>query len=120
MKKLWISLSIISIIVIIYIFISMKNHHSDQTFETVKVKKGTITVKALAVGEIKPKNEISIKSKIGGIITRLLVDVGDHVTQGDILAEVSPDPTPMELASLRREVELQEINVKKLKSELNL
>lgn len=64
---------------------------------TVKVSRGDITEKALAVGQIEPRNETRIKSKISGIVKRCLVDVGDKVKRGDPLFEIAPNPTPQEL-----------------------
>lgn len=76
---------------------------------TVRVERRTIVEKALAVGTIEPENEISIKSKISGVVERLYADVGDFVRPGDPLLEIRPDPTPLELAEAKRNVEMAEI-----------
>ncbi|GAB4186942.1 MAG: efflux RND transporter periplasmic adaptor subunit [Calditrichia bacterium] len=117
MKKRILIFSAVIVIIIIGIILISSRNSENKTHELVEVKKGTITVKALAVGELIPRNEISIKSKIGGIINKIYVEVGDEVNMGQIVAEVIPDPTPLELASLRREIELQEITLEKLDAE---
>jgi HlyD family secretion protein len=66
-------------------------------FETVPVTLGSITEKAIAVGQIEPRLKFHVKSKISGIVSRCSVEVGDRVEAGDPLFEIVPDPTPSEL-----------------------
>src|SRR5262245_56397126 len=75
-------------------------------FKTVDVTRGPVVEKALAVGAIRPKREIAVKSKISGLVRRSYREVGDVVKAGDPLFEILPDPTPMELTEARREVEI--------------
>ena len=78
----------------------------DKAFKTVDVVRGSVVEKALAVGSIRPDREISVKSKISGIVKRSYREVGDKVRAGDPLFELLPDPTPLELTEARREVEI--------------
>ena len=66
-------------------------------FETVQVTLGSITEKAIAVGQIEPRVKFHVKSKISGIVSRCSVEVGDRIAAGDPLFEIVPDPTPSEL-----------------------
>jgi HlyD family secretion protein len=75
-------------------------------FKTVAVARGSVAEKALAIGAIKPKREIAVKSKISGIVKTSFREVGDVVQPGDPLFEILPDPTPMELTEARRELEI--------------
>lgn len=94
------------------------NSSSDQdSLPKVKVKRGTIIDKALAVGTIEPENEISVKSKVSGVISRIFVDVGEYVKIGQPILEVKPDPTPLELADAKRQVELSQVDMDNLKKE---
>jgi HlyD family secretion protein len=63
----------------------------------VEAELGSITEKALAVGQIEPRERYQIKSKVSGIVKRCFVEVGDEVIAGDLLFEIAPDPTPQEL-----------------------
>jgi HlyD family secretion protein len=76
---------------------------------TVKVEKANVVEKALAVGSIVPRNEISVKAKVSGVVKRIHKEPGEHVTAGAPLIEVQPDPTPLELADAKRRVEMDEI-----------
>ena len=75
-------------------------------FKTVAVTRGSVTEKALAIGAIRPKREIAVKSKISGIVKTSYREIGDKVKPGDPLFEILPDPTPLELTEARREVEI--------------
>src|SRR6185503_20706095 len=78
----------------------------DKGYKTVEVTRGPVVEKALAVGAIRPKREVAVKSKISGIVRRSFREVGDQVKAGDPLFEILPDPTPLELTEARREVEI--------------
>lgn len=68
-------------------------------FETFQVSRGSITEKAVAIGQIEPRVKFHVKSKISGIVGRSWVEVGDRVAAGDPLFEIAPDPTPTELVA---------------------
>ncbi len=71
----------------------------------VEVTSGSIVEKAVAVGQIQPRQKFQVKSKISGIVRRALVQVGDTVKAGDPLFEIAPDPTPLEKTEVDRRVE---------------
>ncbi len=85
---------------------SKSNTSKTNGFKTVAVVRGAVVEKALAIGAIRPKREIAVKSKISGIVKTSFREVGDVVQPGDPLFEILPDPTPMELTEARRELEI--------------
>ena len=85
---------------------SKSNSQKDKGFKTVPVTRGPVVEKALAVGAIRPRREIAVKSKISGIVKTSFRQVGDVVRAGDPLFEILPDPTPLERTEGRREVEI--------------
>jgi len=80
----------------IYAFVG-KGGGSENGLTLVDVGLGDITEKALAVGQIEPREKFQVKSKVSGIVKRCYVEVGDEVRAGDLLFEIAPDPTPQEL-----------------------
>jgi HlyD family secretion protein len=106
-----IGLGVVGIIVIAGVIFIVQNRagRSDASFKLVKVDRGTIIDKALAIGRIEPDNEIAVKSKISGLVKKIYVEIGDSVTVGDPLIEVAPDPTPLEYAQAKRAVELADV-----------
>lgn len=85
------------------------NHDTDENGNTlIEAEIGSITEKALAVGQIEPREQFQIKSKISGIVKKCLVEVGDEVRSGDALFEIAPDPTPQELLNVDHRVRSSE------------
>ena len=84
----------------------------------IKVVKDNIVEKALAVGTIEPENEISIKSKVSGVVKHIYADAGSYIKAGQPLLEVKPDPTPLELADAKRQVQLREVETENLTKEM--
>ncbi len=91
----------------------------EEGVKTFPVEKGSIIDKALAVGRIEPEKEISIKSKISGIVRKTFVDIGDKVQVGDPLFDIAPDPTPVEFAEAKRQVELYQVTFDNAKREFD-
>lgn len=79
-----------------------KSQETGPDWSLVEVTQGEITEKALAIGQIEPRNTFHVKSKISGIVVRAMVEVGDSVRPGDALFEIEPDPTPIELVEAER------------------
>lgn len=74
-------------------------------YELVEVARGSITEKAVAVGQIEPRQKYQVKSKISGIVRRVAVEVGDRVEAGNTLFEIEPDPTPTELVQAEQRID---------------
>jgi HlyD family secretion protein len=54
----------------------------------VTIERGDIARSVVARGKIEPLSKVEVKSKANGLIMSLLADVGDSVTNGQILAEL--------------------------------
>jgi HlyD family secretion protein len=108
MRKLFKTLIILVVLVAIagalYAFVRSGKGDKDG-LKQVSVEKGSITEKAIAVGQIQPRQKFSVKSKISGIVKRCLVNVGDSVHASDALFEIAPDPTPQEMTDVDRQVD---------------
>jgi HlyD family secretion protein len=85
----------------------------------VEVTQGTIVEKAVAVGQIQPRQKFQVKSKISGIVRRTLVEVGDTVKAGDPLFEIAPDPTPLEVTEVDRRVESAQASFRRAEGDYN-
>ncbi len=94
----------------VFLFIRSRANSNKKDFTRVAVEKGTIIEKALAIGKIDPDYEIVVKSQVSGIVDVLHKEVGDNVVKGEPLLVVKPEPTPMELAGARRELQLATLN----------
>ncbi|HWC66368.1 MAG TPA: efflux RND transporter periplasmic adaptor subunit [Thermoanaerobaculia bacterium] len=102
MKRLFriffILLAVVALAAALYAWASADK--KDGKSKLVTVETGSITEKALAVGQIEPRQKFSIKSTISGIVKKTMVQVGDRVRTGDALFEISPDPTPTDITTV--------------------
>ncbi len=98
--------------------VSLRGGNGDEGPTTIEVTRGSIVQKALAIGNIEPDVEISVKSQISGVVRELFVEDGDYLLAGAPLLEVKPNPTPIELAESSRQVELREIELVNMERDL--
>jgi HlyD family secretion protein len=110
-KKIILStIGILALVAAAFLIFGGSKRSDEDMLPKVKVVRGDIVDKALAVGTIEPENEISIKSKVSGVVGRIFADAGAWVKAGDPLLEVKPDPTPLELADAKRQVQLSQVD----------
>jgi len=83
----------------------------------VDVTTGSITEKAVAIGQIQPRQKFSVKSKISGIVKQSMVEVGDTVKAGDPLFEIAADPTPLEKTEVDRQVDSADASFRRAESD---
>ncbi len=106
MKKIIFGVIGIAVIAtVILLFFNRGDSSNNGQKQGTKVEKGEIVEKAMAIGTIQPYKEVAVKSKISGIVKRLYADVGDQVKEGDLLLEISPQPTPLEYTEAQREID---------------
>lgn len=63
---------------------------------TAPVQQGDITVIQTALGTVTPRNMVTVRSQVSGILSKLYFKEGDLVQAGQLLAQV--DPRPFEAA----------------------
>jgi HlyD family secretion protein len=108
MRKLFKTLIILVVLVAVagaLYALARSNKGDKDGLKQVTIETGSITEKAIAVGQIQPRQKFSIKSKLSGIVKTCLVNVGDRVRAGDAMFEIAPDPTPQELTDVDRQLD---------------
>ena len=109
--KRWIIIGSILMAGAATLFVARRSQlHAEQAPKSVTVTRGNVVQEALAIGNLVPEQEISVKSQVPGIISRVYVAVGDPVRQGDPLFEIRPDPTPTDLAEGQRSVQMAQVD----------
>src|SRR5499425_760600 len=76
----------------------------------VKPERGDIARSVVARGKIEPLSKVEVKSKANGIIQALLVDVGDSVKEGQILAELDKEDLQAQVRGARATLEAEQAN----------
>jgi len=92
LKKVIVLFLVLAVVFATLFFI--KSNKKDITeYKTIQLQKQTIETKIVATGKVVPKDEVEIKPQIPGIIDKILVNEGDEVKAGDLLAiiKVVPD-----------------------------
>jgi HlyD family secretion protein len=120
MRKKVIIIGGILIVVVVFVLLALQGSgKKEQANNSIKAEMGGIVDKALAIGQIEPKNQISVKSKISGIVKKVYVEMGDSVKRGASLVEIRPDPTPLEYAEAKRQVEIDSVNYENKRKEFS-
>lgn len=119
MRKLWKTLLILVVLAgaSAGVYAWSRSGKNDKGLKLVDVTSGSIVEKAVAVGQIQPRQKFQVKSKISGIVRRAQVEVGDTVRAGDALFEIGPDPTPLEVTEVDRQVDSAQASYNRAKTD---
>ncbi|SFW70020.1 HlyD family secretion protein [Sinomicrobium oceani] len=74
------------------------------TYETETAFRTTIEEKTVATGKVIPEDEVAIKPQISGIIGEILVEEGDQLQAGDLIAKIKVVPNEQTLNTARGRV----------------
>ena len=77
----------------------------------VTIERGDIARSVVARGKIEPLSKVEVKSKANGIIMFLLADVGDSVTNGQVLAELDKEDLQAQVRQAKATVDAEEANL---------
>jgi HlyD family secretion protein len=76
-----------------------------------KVERGDLAKSVVATGKVTPITKVEVKSKASGIVKKLLVDYGDHVKQGQLLAQLDKVEIEAQVAQSRAALEAAQANL---------
>jgi HlyD family secretion protein len=84
-----------------------------------KVERGDLAKSVVATGKIQAITQVEVKSKASGIVQKLLVDYGDHVKQGQVLAELDKQEIQAQVNQQRASLEASEAAAQAATADLN-
>lgn len=90
-KKSAIKWGIIALIIIALALLAytlLKPEEKTPNYLTATVVLGDIENNVMASGKVKALNTVDVGAQVSGEVTRLYVDVGDEVQQGDLIAQI--------------------------------
>lgn len=108
---LWVLVAIVFVGTFVYLFINSRP--KEEKYELVSPTVETIERTSVLTGKIEPRDEIDIKPQISGIISEILVEAGDHVKDGDIIAKIKVIPEESQLSSAESRVAISKISLEK-------
>ena len=83
-----------------------------------KVEQGDLTKSVVATGKIEPITKVEIKSKASGIVKRLMVDAGDSVKTGQVLAELDKEQIEAQVRESRAALDAAEANMRAAEADI--
>ncbi|MEK6731487.1 MAG: efflux RND transporter periplasmic adaptor subunit [Pseudomonadota bacterium] len=98
MKK-WLITVILFLVIIAGVVYYFHKRMATPPALTVAVTKGAITEKAEAIGYIKPRHSITIKSQVGGTVANIYHYEGEPIKKGEELIRITPAPDPSDYAA---------------------
>lgn len=107
MKKtlIYVGLAILAIAVAIAVIkLAKSNNKPKKTYKTEQLKKMNIINKVVATGSVIPEEEVEIKPQIAGIISNIVVEEGQIVKSGDLIATVRVVPNIDALNTVNGEI----------------
>lgn len=96
-------------------YLVKSNSKQSEAFLTRKPSVQNMDDKVMATGKIVPKEEIEIKPNIAGIIDKILVDEGDRVEAGQLIATVKIIPNIAEVNNAQQEVMNSQLQISNAK-----
>ncbi len=76
-----------------------------------KVEKGDLAKSVVATGKVTPITKVEVKSKASGIVKKLLVDAGDKVRKGQLLAQLDKEEIEAQVEQSRAAAQAAEASL---------
>lgn len=79
---------VITMVLLAWLLLPSANNSIDTKFITEEVKKGDMSVKVSATGNLHPTNQVDVGSELSGIVESVLVEENASVKRGQVLAQM--------------------------------
>jgi len=114
---LWVIIAAVFIGTFVYLY---RNSQKEETsYQLVSPTIGNIERTTVLNGKIEPRDEIEIKPQISGIISEILVEAGDYVNAGDIIAKIKVIPEASALSSALNRIDVAKISLEDAKAKFD-
>ncbi|MGA8432861.1 MAG: efflux RND transporter periplasmic adaptor subunit [Candidatus Sulfotelmatobacter sp.] len=102
----------IVLLIAIGVYASTRGGTKIDPSKLAKVEKGDLAKSVVATGKVTPITKVEVKSKASGIVKKLLVDYGDRVKKGQLLAQLDKIEIEAQVASSQAALEAAQANLK--------
>ena len=99
-------------------YLVKSNSKENEAFLTRKPMVQNMEDKVMATGKIVPREEIEIKPNMSGIIDKILVQEGDKVTVGQLIATLKIVPSVSQVNAAQQEVQNASLQINNAKANL--
>ncbi|EFP5412878.1 efflux RND transporter periplasmic adaptor subunit [Campylobacter jejuni] len=120
MKKKVILIVLIAILGSVGAYFIFFNNDEKISYLTQKIQKKDISQTIEAVGKVYAKDQVDVGVQVSGQIIKLYVDVGTHVKQGDLIAQIDKDKQQNDLDITKAQLESAKANLESKKVALEI
>ena len=92
-------------------YFALAEEPPEPTLETATVTQGDIVITAEGSGELVPAAELELAFRTSGVLDEVLVEVGDQVQEGDVLARLETDNLERAVAEADVKVQLAQLDL---------
>lgn len=107
MKKKSVLMAVVLVVVLGGVGFFFKNRSPEATYKPIKVKRSDLVLWVQSTGTVSPQNRLEIKPPVAGRIDEVLVNEGDEVKKGTILAWISSNERAALLDAVRTQGEAE-------------
>lgn len=100
-----------------FVFLYIKSQPKPVEYNEFEPKQMDIRKTTVVTGKIEPRNEVSVKPQISGIITEILKEAGQKVEAGEVIAKVKVIPDMNSLSAAQARVRLAGINERQARTD---
>ena len=108
----------IVLLIAIGVFAATRGGTKIDPSKLAKVEKGDLAKSVVATGKVTPIIKVEVKSKASGIVKKLLVDYGDRVKKGQLLAQLDKVEIEAQVDQSRAGLEAAQANMKSTQADL--
>jgi HlyD family secretion protein len=119
-KKRIIIVSIVVVVVLLFGGVLFAFSHGGTKIDPTKlakVEKGDLAKSVVATGKVEPITKVEVKSKASGIVKKLLVDAGDKVKKGQLLAQLDKLEIQAQVEQSKASLQAAEANLTSSKAD---
>src|SRR5207302_6419771 len=102
----------IVLLIAIGVFAATRGGTKIDPSKLAKVEKGDLAKSVVATGKVTPITKVEVKSKASGIVKKLMVDYGDRVKKGQLLAQLDKIEIEAQVEQSRAALEAAEASLK--------
>jgi HlyD family secretion protein len=114
-RRIWLWTGITVLVIAAALGIAVSARGNTTKFEPSQLGKAEladIARSVVATGKVQPITKVEVKSKASGIVTRLDVDINDHVKQGQVLAQLDQQEILDQVAAQKAQLAAAESNAR--------
>ncbi|GAA3779811.1 efflux RND transporter periplasmic adaptor subunit [Corallibacter vietnamensis] len=114
--KIIIGIVLLVLFVLVIKYFKDSNSKEVEEFKVEEPFYTSIKTKVVATGKLNPEEEIALKPQISGIVDKIMVEEGDVVKKGDLIAKIRVVPNEQSLVSANSRIKTAQLSYNNAKT----